>query len=175
MKAAVIGAGFGGLALCWHLLTKGIAVDLYDQRGLGAGASGVATGLLHPYAGEDVKRSWRATLALTEARDLLAVSQSFSKEPVADFSGLIRQTTTDQAKTMLKHISTHEDVEFLSENVFLIKSGITVFSGLYLEGLYQACLSKSMKMKIQKVSSFSELQGYVFSFFSVGAGFFLCL
>src|SRR3990167_8526020 len=112
MKAAVIGAGFGGLALCWHLLERGISVDLYDQKGVGAGASGVASGLLHPYAGEDLKRSWRADLALQEARDLLAVSQRFSSKQVADFSGLIRKTTEEQSRTLLKHASTYGDVEF---------------------------------------------------------------
>ena len=172
MRAAVIGAGFSGLALCWHLLERGISVDLYDQKGIGAGASGVASGLLHPYAGEGLKRSWRADLALKESRDLLEIAQCFSSEKVADFSGLIRKTTEEQAKTMLKHALVYEDVELLSENVFLIKSGIAVFSEAYLEGLYRACLAKSMKFKIQRIGSYTELESYDFSFFAIGAGFF---
>lgn len=172
MRAAVVGAGFGGLALCWHLLEKGISVDLYDQKGVGSGASGVASGLLHPYVGEDVKRSWRADLALKEAHDLLTVAQEFSSERVADFSGLIRKTTEEQSRAMLKHAVNYDDVELLSENVFLIKSGIAVFPDAYLTGLYKACLTKSMGFKVQKIDSFTELEGYDFSFFAIGAGFF---
>ena len=54
-RIAVIGGGFAGLAVSWHLLAaarqQGTAMQLqlFDAVGLGAGGSGAAAGLLHPY------------------------------------------------------------------------------------------------------------------------------
>uniref|UniRef100_A0A0D3GDI1 FAD dependent oxidoreductase domain-containing protein n=1 Tax=Oryza barthii TaxID=65489 RepID=A0A0D3GDI1_9ORYZ len=53
LRYAVLGAGFAGLSVAWHLLKhspKGsrVRVDIYDESGIGGGASGVSGGLLHP-------------------------------------------------------------------------------------------------------------------------------
>uniref|UniRef100_A0A0E0A5V9 FAD dependent oxidoreductase domain-containing protein n=1 Tax=Oryza glumipatula TaxID=40148 RepID=A0A0E0A5V9_9ORYZ len=55
LRYAVLGAGFAGLSVAWHLLKhspKGsrVRVDIYDESGIGGGASGVSGGLLHPYS-----------------------------------------------------------------------------------------------------------------------------
>src|SRR4051794_38558010 len=54
MQIAIIGAGFAGLAAAWTLLhskihSQKVQVTLFDEVGIGAGASGVAAGLMHPY------------------------------------------------------------------------------------------------------------------------------
>lgn len=55
LRVAVIGGGFAGLAAAYHLLTaagsigRAMELTLYDAVGLGAGGSGAAAGLLHPY------------------------------------------------------------------------------------------------------------------------------
>ncbi|KAF3779659.1 hypothetical protein EJ110_NYTH40903 [Nymphaea thermarum] len=54
-RYAVLGAGFAGLSVAWHLLKlsardTGLHVDIYDEVGIGGGASGVAGGLVHPYS-----------------------------------------------------------------------------------------------------------------------------
>jgi hypothetical protein len=79
----VLGAGFAGLSVAWHLLKvlscfsvlaffhcqrqhrlkptdavwlqhspkdSRVSVDVYDENGVGGGASGVSGGLLHPYS-----------------------------------------------------------------------------------------------------------------------------
>lgn len=54
-RVAVIGGGFAGLAVSWHLLAAAqqqgtpMQLQLFDAVGLGAGGSGAAAGLLHPY------------------------------------------------------------------------------------------------------------------------------
>lgn len=54
-RVAVIGGGFAGLAVSWHLLAaardsgRPMQLQLFDAFGLGAGGSGAAAGLLHPY------------------------------------------------------------------------------------------------------------------------------
>ena len=171
-KAAVIGAGFAGLAISYHLLSRGIAVDLFDQKGVGGGASGVASGLLHPYAGEQARRSYLADEAIEEAKILIALSQSFSVEPVADFSGVIRKATKEQSKMLLSHKEVYKDVEIIDESSFLITSGIAVHSKRYLQGLFKALQSKGLQWKIQKIVSVEELEEYDYYFLALGAGVF---
>lgn len=171
-RAAVVGAGFAGLAISWHLLARGIAVDLFDQKGVGGGASGVASGLLHPYAGEQARRSYLADESMEEARALLKVAASFSKEPVADFSGVIRKATHKQVPMLRSHIEVYKDVEELDENTFFIKSGIAVHSQRYLEGLFLALQEKGMQWIIQKINSLEELKEYDYYFLALGGGVF---
>ena len=53
-KYAVLGAGFAGLAVAWHLLAaatprRPVHVEVFDAHGLGGSASAAAAGLLHPF------------------------------------------------------------------------------------------------------------------------------
>ncbi|CAK9168974.1 unnamed protein product [Ilex paraguariensis] len=50
LRYAVLGAGIAGLSVVWHLLQhsiKDLWIDIYNEVGIGGGASG---GLLHPYS-----------------------------------------------------------------------------------------------------------------------------
>ncbi len=172
MKVAVVGAGFSGLALSWYLLSKGYQVDLYDEKGVGAGASGIASGLLHPYVGEQVRRSWKALEAMDETKKLLEIAQGFSKTPVFEMSGIQRRVTPKQAQTFLKHASDYQDVEILSEDLVKITSGMTVHSSDYLLGLYKACLEKGLRLILKKIHSTCELQEYDAFIIAIGSGIF---
>ncbi len=49
MKIAIVGSGFSGCGVCWHLLqSEGVEITLFSA---GGGASHIASGLLHPYFG----------------------------------------------------------------------------------------------------------------------------
>lgn len=171
-KVAVVGAGFSGLALCFHFLKKGFQVDLYDQQGIGAGASGVSSGLLHPYAGEKVRRSWKADIAMQETKVLLEEAQKFSQEQVADFSGIMRKVTPEQYQTFVKHVDLYEDVEIVDENWVWIRSGIAVHSAFYLKGLYEACARKGLVFFQRKIDCSDQLSEYDACVFAIGAGIF---
>ena len=98
-KIAIIGAGFAGVAVAYHLMLRcaeglddspavptatadelptsrrrPVEVHLFDEKGIAGGASGVAAGLLHPYTPRG-KIIWRgvegvaATLALVAAAE----------------------------------------------------------------------------------------------------------
>ncbi|MBX9923545.1 MAG: FAD-binding oxidoreductase [Rhabdochlamydiaceae bacterium] len=172
MKVAVVGAGFSGLALSFHFLEKGAQVHLYDQKGIGAGASGVSSGLLHPYAGEQVRRSWKADEAMEATKSLLEIAQKFSAQPVADFSGILRKVDPKQRETFLKHAALYKDVEILNEEWVLIRSGIAVHSSSYLAGLYEACTLKGLVFFQQKIDVSAQLSGYDACVFALGAGIF---
>lgn len=45
MRIAIIGAGFSGLAAAWYFLQQPhLEVTVFDKKGIGGGASGVAAG-----------------------------------------------------------------------------------------------------------------------------------
>jgi glycine/D-amino acid oxidase-like deaminating enzyme len=172
MKVAVIGAGFSGLSVSIHLLLKGIQVDLYDEKGVGAGASGVSSGLMHPYPGEKAKRSWRAAEAMAETHKLLDIAQKYSKQPVKGGAGILRKITLEQREVFLKHLRDYKDVELIGDDHVRIQSGIVVHSLNYLQGLYQACLDKGMNSYFKKVHSSCELAEYDAFILAIGAGVF---
>ncbi|XP_031742853.1 uncharacterized protein LOC101203097 isoform X2 [Cucumis sativus] len=80
LRYAVLGAGFAGLSVTWHLLKLcpkdvPIRIDIYDEAGIGGGASGVAGGLLHPYSPK-VKLLWKGAECWAECLKLLSVAES---------------------------------------------------------------------------------------------------
>ena len=71
MRIAIIGAGFAGLSVAGFLLELGVSEIVIFE--VGEGASSVAAGLLHPYVGEEGKRSVHASEALEQAKGLIAL------------------------------------------------------------------------------------------------------
>ncbi|KAH7675034.1 FAD dependent oxidoreductase domain-containing protein [Dioscorea alata] len=78
-RYAVLGAGFAGLSVAWHLLQHSpkdshLCIDIYDEVGIGGAASGVSGGLLHPYSPK-VKVLWRGEDCWNECLRLLSVAE----------------------------------------------------------------------------------------------------
>jgi glycine/D-amino acid oxidase-like deaminating enzyme len=162
MKVAVIGAGFAGLATCYYLQKSNICdVTLFDKIGVGAGASGVASGLVHPYVGEQVRRSALAFEALEETKFLLSEAQNFSEEMIADYSGIERISDDDATEKMLRsHVLTYGDVSEISKHCFHIHSGITVQTDLYLKALWLAISSYGVRFEQLEVQSLDQLDEF---------------
>uniref|UniRef100_M1AUX9 Oxidoreductase n=1 Tax=Solanum tuberosum TaxID=4113 RepID=M1AUX9_SOLTU len=79
LRYAVLGAGFAGLSVAWHLLQQSseesnLCIDIYDEVGIGGGASGMSGGLLHPYSPK-VKLLWRGEECWKESLKLLNVAE----------------------------------------------------------------------------------------------------
>eukprot|EP00873_Tetraselmis_striata_P043043 jgi/Tetstr1/463307/TSEL_008231.t1 len=109
-RYAVVGGGFAGLATCWHLLASArhdapVAVDLYDCVGLGAGGSGAAAGLLHPYTSRG-KLLWKGAEGVEAALELVAAAEQHAEPGTPGFvwrSGLLRPAkSSKQAADFLK-------------------------------------------------------------------------
>jgi len=172
MKIAIIGAGFTGLALCWHLLQKQVArIVLFDTNGIGGGASGLATGLLHPYPGEQVRRSRFADEGLQATNALLSVAEEALQKEVVSRKGILRRAMdASQAALLAERGALHGDIEQLDASTFLITSGMTVYAPLYLEGLWQACAKKGAQLEKRSIASLQELDQYDCIIIAAGAG-----
>ncbi len=159
-KAAVIGAGFAGLAAAYFLSEK-YQVTLLDQKGIGAGASGISSGLLHPYPGEKGRLSWHAEEAMAMAKKLIQEAEDALGRPVANRNGILRLGPI---------LNPGPDVVELGPEKYLITSGMTVFPKLYLQGLWLVCQKRGVKLQIEKVGSLEALQGYEMVVLAAGAG-----
>lgn len=147
MRVAVVGAGLAGLSASWNLVCKDVKVVLFDPKGIGGGASGVSTGLLHPFPGKKATRSWRADEGMEATKELLLIAEEALGRPVASRAGIFRPAVTNQQKIDFQANQNKEaqwTVVNLPEEMpgLWIEKGITVFSRLYLEGLWKACEKK---------------------------------
>jgi len=160
MKIAIVGAGLAGLAAAWNL-SRNHQVVIFDSKGIGAGASGASTGLLHPYPGEKGRRSWKADEAMQATHELLRISEEALGRPAAHYGGILKLGAC---------LSPGSDVETLGDERYFIRSGVTVFVHSYLEGLWKACEKRGAELKIQKIASLQELDGFDAIILCVGAG-----
>jgi glycine/D-amino acid oxidase-like deaminating enzyme len=156
MKIAIIGTGFAGLATGWILTKSGCSVTFFDKRKTGQSASGIAAGLLHPYVGEQTRRSLWATEALAETRGLLKIAGN----PILE-EGIIRIAQNDeQFEALSQHAVDHGDVELLGERKFLIRSGLVIDTYTYLHNLFQASASLGAQLIQQEITNVEELKGF---------------
>ena len=149
MKIAIIGAGLAGLSVCWHLCQfPSLQPTLFDPKGIGGGASGISTGLLHPFPGRRALRSWASAEGMQATRELIAISEKAMGRPVAEASGIFRPAITLQQKTDFSARAKEDGEAVWQEHhtfgpVFgpglWIPDGITLYSRLYLQGLWAAC------------------------------------
>lgn len=160
MRIAVVGAGLAGLAAVWHLLQKGHDVTLFDGKGIGGGASGVSTGLLHTSPGRQAIPSWRADEGMKATLELLQIASQ--ERPVYIQNGILRLAITEQQKIDFKKqpgwLENHSLPKATPGPALWIPEGITVYSRLYLEGLWKAC--QGAKLEKQTIHSLQELDSF---------------
>lgn len=141
---------------------SGVLSDNAKQKGVGGGASGIASGLLHPYPGEDARLSWKGEEGMEETLRLLKiVGPKVYKE-----TGILRIAVTEkQTKLFRERSKEREDVEwwpserchaFVQGSHYLpgifIHSGITVHAHLYLKGLWKVCEKLGAQFEKKNVS-----------------------
>lgn len=174
MRIAIVGGGFAGCALSFYLQSSGKAqVTLFDKKGIGSGASGIAAGLLHPYVGEQVRRSALADEGMEATRYLLETAARNSEEPIADYSGIIRVAQSlAQQRQLVEHTQNFSDITQIDENQFLIHSGITVQTNAYLNALWSVCEKWGATFEQREIHSLSEIEGYDAVVAAAGSGIF---
>jgi glycine/D-amino acid oxidase-like deaminating enzyme len=150
MRAAVVGAGYAGLAVTWHLLQKQLDVTVFDG---GEGASHVSTGLLHPAPGRKAVPIWRAEEGMQATLELLEIASL--ELPVYERTGILRIAATDEQRK-----------NFGGETLWM-PDGITVFSRRYLTGLKKAC--QKAKFQTQWIQDLAELDEFDLIVLTTGA------
>ncbi|KAG9456247.1 hypothetical protein H6P81_000755 [Aristolochia fimbriata] len=118
-KCAVLGAGFAGLSVVWHLLKhspkeSNLCIDIYDEIGIGGGASGVAGGLLHPYSPK-AKLLWKAAECWRECQNLLATAEAAANARALD-SNTISARRLVWRRGIMKPATAAKNVDILKKN-----------------------------------------------------------
>ena len=169
---AIVGAGFAGLAVAWYLSQRKVRVTLYDKNGIGGGASGLAAGLLHPYAGAHAKKNWMADEALPLSLQLLSIASQALGKTVYSPSGILRiALNEEQHCDFRKCAELHDDVEWWDARKcqsevsglpdapgIMIRSGVAVDCPLYLKGLAKACQQAGVEFCKQEISDLDSLR-----------------
>jgi glycine/D-amino acid oxidase-like deaminating enzyme len=151
MKVAVVGAGFAGLATAWYLAAD-TEVVVFDEKGVGGGASGIAAGLAHPYVGAEARRSERADEALDEMNALMDCVEGELKEAVRSY-GIVRIVEDDR-------LERYADVKRLEGDRWLVTSGRVVNCPLYLQGLWSLIEKRGGRLRREKVEDVAILEGF---------------
>lgn len=169
-KIAIIGAGLAGLAVAWHLssyhtATTPLEITLYDAKGIGAGASGLAAGLLHPYSGRRSSLNWRALDAMAATLQLKDIAEASLQTTCAAPTGLIRLPVDEkQRHDFHRCAESYSDATIrchsLNNDALFIASAYTFDCKKYLPGLWTACERQGVTLKIEPVSSLSALTPY---------------
>ena len=177
MHIAIVGAGFLGLACTWqHLLHPDTTVTLIDAKGIGGGASGIAAGLLHPFAGKKAQLNYSGLEALQATCELIDVAEKALGKRVALKTGVFRPITNEAQnaffsntlKTYPEHVFTKEA---LNLSGIFIPMGMTVDCPLYLEGIFQACKERGVRYQLQTITDARSLEHFDATLFTVGVGF----
>lgn len=171
-RIAVIGAGFAGLALSWYLFHffPKCQLTVFDEKGVGGGASGVATGLIHPYVGEEGKRSLQGTEALCLTHELIDAVEK-QEGPLIISRRIVRSIfTKEQDLLFSSHIDRYGDVQKEGEGRYLISSGVVIDPRRYLEGLWAAIERKGGRLICQQVKEVGDLSSFDAIVLAAGAG-----
>jgi glycine/D-amino acid oxidase-like deaminating enzyme len=154
MKVAVVGGGLAGVAAAWSLIARGWEVVLYDPSGIGGGATGASSGLLHPFLGKRANLSPHSGEAMESARLLIEVAEKELGRSVASRSGILRPAVTEEQRNDFAGKGVWWSEEEMRERVpgavglggLWVEEGITVFVGSYLEGLWRACERRGARL-----------------------------
>lgn len=134
-KIAVIGAGFSGISVCYHLLQHGIIPIVFDA-GLPEKASSVPLGLINPATGQKALPAWNYDEALQVSFSFLEDLQNFSNQPIYKQNGVIRPAMNESMAEAFQKNSTlfNGDVTFLNTNEFAREypSVFSEFGGLVI-------------------------------------------
>ena len=178
MKLAIVGAGFCGVYAAF-LASKesNIEITLFDAKGIAAGASGVAAGLIHPFAGRRANKSREADQAFPLVKELI---QEIAPHSILH-NGIVRPCIDQQQRNdFFRCADTHPSVEWWEQDKVLdhfpflqpipgifIKDGLAIDSQIYLKALIKGSHFHFVRQAIQ---SLDELQGFDYILLCIGPG-----
>lgn len=184
-RIAIVGAGLCGLAVAWYLSEKfSGSITVFDENGVGGGASGIAAGLLHPFVGAHNKKNHLGDEGFEATKQLIQVAELALGKCVAEYSGLLRLATDDQQlNNYAKAALLYPEIEWktAAENVksipglqpfpgIFLKNAAVVDTKRYLDGLWIACSTRKVNLQLEKIHSLEQLDKYDVVVITAGAG-----
>ncbi len=184
MKIAIVGAGFSGMAVAFHLVNSlKASITLFDPAGIGGGASGIAAGLLHTYAGLHCKLNYKGKEGYEATIQLLQAAAQSHNQQIFFKSGLIRIAVTDLAITEydlcaesfpdVRKLTPDEITHLVPGAVhrpgIVIDSALTIYTDAYLQGLWKFCQNKGCCLELTAIHSLQELKSFDLIVISAGA------
>ncbi|SPN74134.1 bifunctional tRNA (mnm(5)s(2)U34)-methyltransferase/FAD-dependent cmnm(5)s(2)U34 oxidoreductase,Uncharacterized conserved protein,glycine oxidase ThiO,FAD dependent oxidoreductase [Chlamydia serpentis] len=181
MRIAVLGAGYAGLSVTWHLLlhTQGTAtIDLFDPVPLGEGASGMSSGLLHPFTGKKAIKPPLADQGINTTHSLITEASKALNLPIVLSQGILRPAADDdQAQLFIKRVEEFpNEVEWwekarceisvpsmvIPQNLgaLFIKNGVTINNDLYITGLWNACVKLGTQFYDELIEDLADIQEF---------------
>ena len=135
---AIIGAGLAGLAT-GYFLSPTCQVTLFDKKGVGGGASGIAAGLLHPYVGQTGKMN-------TFGREGIEASLPLVKNHIL-YKGLLRIPINDQMETRFANSPDFQK----RENGYWQEEAYSIDTPAYLQWLMDEIKKNGGTLQIQTI------------------------
>ncbi len=179
MKIAILGGGLAGVATAWYLLNSSpllnfagsLQLDLYDPLGIAGGASGIAAGILHPYAGLHAKLNRQGKEGYLATCELIEIASKFTSANLITARGQYRLVSTAENDRDYRLAASHyADVDFLTAQAIerqipsmtshpgiFIHSSLTIATSLYLESLWQGCVQKGATLQREAITHLSSL------------------
>lgn len=175
MRIAILGAGFCGMAVAWHLSQHpNREIVIFDPKGISQGTSGIAAGLLHPYVGAHAKLNWRGLEGMQATNRLLDVAEKALGAPVCSRNGMMRLAVTpQQVADFALCAEKYPNVCWRSMEEcqvslpmckpypgIFIEAAITVDCPNYLKGLWLDCAKRGVSLVQTAVPSLKALDDY---------------
>lgn len=179
MKIAIVGTGFSGLATGWFLLKKSthkkpLKITFFDPEGIGGGASGMAAGLMHPYAGASAKLNRKGVEGYLATCKLLDLASEKMGMTLSNRQGLLRLAVTDRQRNEYRLAAEkYDDITWWEAEVVIqkfpglsshpgifIESSVTVDCPLYLQGLWKACEERGARLVKSRVNALDDLKDF---------------
>ncbi|SYX09196.1 bifunctional tRNA (mnm(5)s(2)U34)-methyltransferase/FAD-dependent cmnm(5)s(2)U34 oxidoreductase,Uncharacterized conserved protein,glycine oxidase ThiO,FAD dependent oxidoreductase [Chlamydia poikilotherma] len=179
MRIAVLGAGYAGLSVTWHLLlhSQGTAtIDLFDPVPLGHGASGLSSGLLHGFTGKKASKPPLADLGITSTHGLITEASKALNIPIVLSRGIIRPAIDDQqAEIFMKRVEEFpNELEWWEKarcemtvpgivanlGALFIKNGVTINNNAYINGLWDACANLGTQFYDELIENIEDIEEF---------------
>lgn len=189
ISIAIVGAGLAGLATAWHLLSTApqsteVYLTIFDEKGVGGGASGIAAGLLHPYTGAHAKKTPQAELLMAETLRLIQIATQHIKDPIILQKGILRPAcTSEQIEDFNRCSQNNPDVQWTDpaacQLIFpaikpglsgiLLTEGFAIDTPIYLQGLWIACQNMGARLLPVKIQNLADLAHFDHVIIAAGA------
>lgn len=178
MRIAIIGAGLAGLASCYFLqkkLSLSSSITVFDQNGIGGGASSIAAGLLHPFGGQKAKLGHDGLEGMAATEKLLQLVPTTATQ-----CGILRiPESLEQKELFQKSATENEGATWIEkENTpthrsgFWIPGGWVVSTKEYLQDIWYICEKNGAKLEKTKITSLKNLDSFDIIIVAAGAGIF---